>query len=133
MTFWIRLVLFTSFLYIPAHAASEREHQARLCLGMDQEWVLNQARGRVDCKSAEYAIEIDWVDNWHGSIGQALWYSWETGLKPAVILICKRGRGACRRHYGLFRKTLSEWDLPVSSWYCRERDETLDHCEFVAR
>ena len=42
--------------------------------------------GRVDIVTDEYAIEVEWANNWKHSIGQALWYSIQTNKKPASYL-----------------------------------------------
>lgn len=122
-----------SFLNLPAYAFSEKDAQDRFCAGMLTEWKLDGSRGRVDCLTTEYAIEVQMNNVWHAGIGQALWYANETSRKPGVILVCKRGNGPCTRHKGLFRKTLERWDLPITWWYCTEQDETLDACEKVER
>ena len=44
---------------------------------------------RVDCITADYAIEFDWCHKWAEAIGQALHYSKLTGKPPAIALICK--------------------------------------------
>lgn len=42
---------------------------------------------RVDCLIDEYAIEFDFAPKWAESVGQALYYSLMTGLKPGVVMI----------------------------------------------
>lgn len=42
---------------------------------------------RVDCLSADYAIEFDFAKKWAESIGQSLYYAKMTGKTPAVALI----------------------------------------------
>ena len=42
---------------------------------------------RVDCLTAEYAIEIEFAKKWSEAVGQALHYSIMTGKKPGIVLI----------------------------------------------
>lgn len=44
-------------------------------------------RTRVDCLSADYAIEFDFAKKWAESVGQSLYYAKLTGKTPAVVLI----------------------------------------------
>lgn len=44
---------------------------------------------RVDILTDEYAIEIDFAPKWAEAIGQAKYYAYVTGKKPAVILLIK--------------------------------------------
>lgn len=42
---------------------------------------------RVDCLTKTHAVEFDFANKWHESIGQALHYGLKTGKKPMVVLI----------------------------------------------
>lgn len=42
---------------------------------------------RVDCLTKTHAVEFDFANKWHESIGQALHYGLMTGKKPMVVLI----------------------------------------------
>ena len=41
---------------------------------------------RVDCLTKKHAVEFDFANKWHESIGQALHYGLMTGKKPMVML-----------------------------------------------
>jgi hypothetical protein len=43
----------------------------------------------VDCLSDSHAIEIAFYEKWAEALGQSLLYASETGLKPAIFLICR--------------------------------------------
>lgn len=47
---------------------------------------------RVDIITTEYAIEIDFGIKWYESIGQSLYYSLQTGLKPGIVLITNNNK-----------------------------------------
>lgn len=42
---------------------------------------------RVDCLTKTHAVEFDFANKWHESIGQALHYGIMTDKKPMVVLI----------------------------------------------
>jgi hypothetical protein len=77
----------------PTKAASprERDYQRSFCanLGGQAEVVLED-RTRVDCLTADYAIEVDFAPKWAESVGQALYYAERTGRAPGVLLILRR-------------------------------------------
>ena len=45
---------------------------------------------RVDCLTREYAIEFDMGSKWAESIGQALYYSLQTGKRAGIVLILEK-------------------------------------------
>ena len=47
----------------------------------------NEDFTRVDCLTPVHAVEFDFANKWHESIGQALHYGTVTGKKPMVVLI----------------------------------------------
>lgn len=53
------------------------------------EYKLNDG-SRVDCLTSTYAIEVDFAEKWAEGIGQSLYYSLESGKKPAVLLIMEQ-------------------------------------------
>ena len=42
---------------------------------------------RVDCLTAEYAVEVDFGRKWAEAIGQSIYYAAMTGRKPGILLI----------------------------------------------
>jgi len=67
---------------------TERQAQERLHekYGGELEYRLWD-RARVDILTADEAIEIDFSRKWAEAIGQAKYYSYVTGRKPAIILL----------------------------------------------
>lgn len=84
----ICLILCFSVTANAAHLHKEKEYQVAWCKQAKgvQEFKLDDA-ARVDCLTAEYAIEFDFAPKWGESIGQALYYGIKTDMKPAVVLI----------------------------------------------
>ena len=52
----------------------------------------NRDYTRVDCLTDTHAVEFDFANKWHESIGQALHYSVMTGKRAKVVLILDNPR-----------------------------------------
>lgn len=85
-------VIAASLLLCPAIASAsvhpEREYQKAWCdgAGGTREFVLPD-RARVDCLTSTHAVEVDFAPKWAEAVGQALYYSIETGRSPGILLI----------------------------------------------
>ena len=67
-----------------AHAKDKKHWQRVYCVGMELEHRLSDG-ARVDCLNGTYAIEVDYVDHWAESVGQALY-------------LCRRDAPEARHH-----------------------------------
>lgn len=103
----------------------------RLCAKLRMEVVLPSG-ARLDCLAPNFAIEIDWTEKWAESIGQALDYAAETGLKPGIILICRDAKHLCIGRLDRLLETRRDWRLPITVWYCDIRSPSLQTCLFIA-
>ena len=65
----------------------EADYVHAYCKGTE-EYVLPD-KTRVDCLTETHACEFDWAKKWCEGFGQALWYSYNTGKKPCLVLILK--------------------------------------------
>lgn len=70
------------------HDHNEESYQKAWCNAHDgvMEYE-NEDFTRVDCLTKTHAVEFDFANKWHESIGQALHYGIMTGKKPMVVLI----------------------------------------------
>lgn len=70
------------------HDHNEESYQQAWCKAhngiMEYE---NEDFTRVDCLTKTHAVEFDFANKWHESIGQALHYGVMTNKKPMVVLI----------------------------------------------
>ncbi|MBZ0218085.1 MAG: hypothetical protein K8F25_16130 [Fimbriimonadaceae bacterium] len=116
----------------PSYAGQkEKDAQERLCAGMALEWVVTTTLARVDCLSATHAIEVDWADKWAESIGQALYYAYETGKEPGIVLVCKNpaeDAAKCLKHGLMAESTLAHFGIKATVWHCDIDTEVLDEC-----
>lgn len=74
-----------------AKAHKERVYQGLWCASVNgaREVVLSD-RARVDCVTRTHAVEVDFAPKWAEAIGQSLYYSRMTGLKPGILLILEK-------------------------------------------
>ena len=113
-------------LWISSTSAQESKYQARYCAGMEQE-VTMPSGSRADCISDEYAIEVDFSNKWAEAIGQSLHYASETDLKAGIVLVCDDPAN-CDGHGYRLTSTAQKFRLPLTVWFCRPDDATLDDC-----
>ena len=90
----------------------EKDYQKIFCKKHDgvMEHQLND-KTRVDCLTDEYAVEIDFAKKWAEGIGQSLYYSLQTGKKPAVGLIVDTKSEA--RYLKRLKSVAKKYDIQV--------------------
>lgn len=75
---------------------------------------------RIDCVAGDYAVEFDFGPKWAEALGQALFYSAQSGLKPGIVLILKEpGEG---RFLTRLEKALRHHGLHIRIWVMRPED-----------
>lgn len=67
------------------HLHTERFYQEQDCKGI-LEFKFDDGT-RADCLENEYVSEYDYAYKFYESVGQALYYSMKSGLKPRIVLI----------------------------------------------
>lgn len=58
-------------------------------------------RSRVDMLYGDYSVEVDWSHKWSEGVGQALFYSKMTELKPMLLIISKDSTTEANLRYHL--------------------------------
>lgn len=86
---FIFIFLLSTFPAEAKHIYPEKIYQNYFCnkIGGGTEFTLLDKSGRIDCITKTEVIEVEFASKWAESIGQSLYYSIKTGLKPAVLLI----------------------------------------------
>ena len=81
-------------------------------MGGQAEYVLPD-RSRVDCLTSTHAFEADWAQGLkvYESIGQALYYSAETGKQPGILLLIKKKNSD--KHIRKVRRVIETFNLPI--------------------
>ena len=90
-------------------AETERYYQERYCSGRLE--VVLEDRTRIDCETAQYAIEYDFARNWAEAIGQSLHYARLTGKKAGIVLIIENLKDC--RHVVKANDNISYYWLPI--------------------
>ncbi len=85
---YIILIVLTNNCAHAAHIYPEKVYQNYWCQKVCGvvEYRLPQGQ-RVDCLTKTHAIEFDFANKVYEGIGQAIYYSVATGLKPGIVLI----------------------------------------------
>ena len=93
----------------------------------------------MDCQTAGFTIEFDWVDKFKEGIGQALAYSANDigrDRKPGVVLICQRWNGEqldlnhCQRRYESTLAIFAYHNIDARVWLCPYKAEALFECSW---
>lgn len=64
---------------------------------------------RIDCLTENYVCEFDWAKKWYEGFGQTLWYSYNTGKKPCLVLILKSDKDYI--YYNRAKKLSRKYDV----------------------
>ena len=80
---WVWLML----LPIIAHASEDDYNRAWCAEHGGQAEVVLADRTRADCVTATHAVETDYAPKWAESIGQALYYAFQTNKRAGIVLI----------------------------------------------
>jgi len=69
---------------------------------------------RCDCVTVSHAIEIEFAVKWAEAIGQALFYSLQTGKRGGIVLIVERDSEL--RFWIRLNSTIQHFGLPLDTW-----------------
>jgi len=72
---------------------------------------------RCDVVTETHAIEVEWASNWAESIGQSLWYAFQTNKRAGVVVILRDERD--QRFMIRLRSVIQHNKLPIDVWEIR--------------
>ena len=118
MKYHILLSFVIILISTTAHAKRlhyEKWYQEKWCQenGGKTEVVLPD-RTRCDCLTDTHAIEFDFGNKWAESIGQALYYSIQTGKKARVVLILEKQKDY--KYWIRLNTIIEHYGLPIDTW-----------------
>jgi hypothetical protein len=115
------LVLLLPVVADAGHEHPERWYQERWCAekGGEVEVVLSD-RTRCDCLTDENAVEFDFGTKWAEAIGQALYYSIQTGKRAGVVLILEKPTD--RKYWIRLNSVVQHFGLPIDTWEIGQKD-----------
>jgi hypothetical protein len=98
-----------------ATGATEAEYQEVWCAerGGVEEFRFPDGT-RCDCLTDTHAIELDFARKWPEAVGQALWYSMQSGKRAGVALILQEDYEI--KYWIRLNSTILHFDLPIDTW-----------------
>lgn len=93
----------------------EKYYQDLWCSkNVGQSEVVLPDRTRCDCLTSTHAVEFDFGKKWAESIGQALYYSVQTGKKAGIALILESS--ADYKYWIRLNTVIKQNDLKIDTW-----------------
>ncbi len=93
----------------------EKFYQERWCKANGGETeVVFPDKTRCDCLTSTHAIEFDFGKKWAEAIGQALYYSIQTGKRPGVVLILEKKSDY--KYWIRLNTIIEHFRLPIDTW-----------------
>ncbi len=109
------LVLLQASSVFAAHVHKEKYYQEKWCSEHHgQTEVVLSDKTRADCITETHAIEFDFGKKWAESLGQALYYSLQTGKKAGIVLILESPKD--RKYFIRLNSTIQHFNLPIDTW-----------------
>ena len=88
-------ILFIAFLTTLFCHGAEKKNEAHY----QKAWAAKANGGKVEVRMPDdtrcdvvtktHAVEVDWAYKWQEAVGQSLWYSYQSNLKPGIVLILR--------------------------------------------
>lgn len=98
-----------------AFAFPEKHYQEKWCAEQGGQVEVVLAEGtRADCITATHAVEHDFGPKWAEAIGQALYYSLQTGKRAGIVLILDGPKD--RKFWIRLNSTIQHFGLPIDTW-----------------
>jgi hypothetical protein len=93
----------------------EKHYQTQWCKANDgRVEVVLPDKTRCDCLTRDNAIEFDFGNKWAESIGQALYYSIQTGKRAGVVLILEKQSDY--KYWIRLNTIIEHYGLPIDTW-----------------
>lgn len=108
-------ILLLAFPVLAAHVHKEKFYQEKWCGEHNgQIEVVLADQTRADCITSTHAIEFDFGKKWAESLGQALYYSLQTGKRAGIVLILETPKD--RKYFIRLNSTIQHFNLPIDTW-----------------
>ena len=108
------VMLFLSVSAFAKHLHDEQWYQDQWCAGRGQAEYILPDKTRCDCLTATHAIEVDFAPKWYEAVGQALYYSLQTGKKAGILLIIEKPSD--RKYWIRLNAVIKHFALPIDVW-----------------
>lgn len=112
--FWI-LSLSLGGIATAAHEHKEKYYQDQWCAQHNgRTEVRLPDKTRADCITTKNVIEFDFGSKWYEAVGQALYYSLQTGKRGGIVLILENMDD--RKYWIRLNSTIEHFKLPIDTW-----------------
>jgi hypothetical protein len=101
-------------LALAGHLHPEKWYQEKWCQGKGQVEVVLPDKTRCDCLTSTHAVEVDFGNHWYQGVGQALYYSMQTGRRAGILLIIEKESDY--KYWIRLNSTIEHFDLPITAW-----------------
>ena len=110
------IILFT----VPPMAMAKRLHHEKYYQNI---WCKEQGgqvevrlpdKTRCDCLTPNLAVEVDFGNKWYEALGQSLYYSFQTGKAPGILLILEKESDY--KYWLRLNSTIKHFDLPIKTF-----------------
>lgn len=114
------VLLVLGLLCQPSLAGAKRQHPERW---YQEKWCREQGgrqevrlpdKTRCDCLTKTHAVEFDFAAKWAEAIGQALYYSLQTGKRSGIVLILEKEQDY--KYWLRLNSTIQHFKLPIDTW-----------------
>jgi len=111
-----RLLLISNlFIFTSVCTAKESDYQRSWCnQNRGRTEVVLPDKSRCDCVTDTHAVEIEYARKWAEAIGQALFYSLQTGKRAGIVLIIEAQKD--RKHWIRLNSTIEHFKLPIDTF-----------------
>ncbi|MDH5299301.1 MAG: hypothetical protein OEV91_09810 [Desulfobulbaceae bacterium] len=116
----VKACLLVAAILVAAPVKAKRLHEEKW---YQDQWCARQRgqvevvladRTRCDCLTSTNAVEFDFGAKWAEAIGQALYYSLQTGKRAGVVLILEAP--ADRKYWLRLNSIIEHGNLPIDTW-----------------
>ena len=116
----MKIILLSIFLLltsVTAHA-KHQHHEAyyrdNWCSGRGVTEFVLPDHTRCDCLTATHAVEVDFAPKFYEAIGQALYYSLQTGRRAGVVLVLEQKSDY--KYWLRLNSVIEHFKLPIDTW-----------------
>lgn len=112
---FISAILWSASTAHAAHQHPEKHYQDQWCAEQHgQTEVRLPDKTRADCITDKNVIEFDFAPKFYEAIGQALYYSLQTGKRAGIVLIIESLDD--RKYWIRMNSTIEHFKLPIDTW-----------------
>ncbi|PIQ96232.1 MAG: hypothetical protein COV67_10640 [Nitrospinae bacterium CG11_big_fil_rev_8_21_14_0_20_56_8] len=120
------ILAFALIVLSPSNSESRKSHPEK---DYQEKWcrenggireIVQKDRTRVDCLTAQYAVEVDFGPKWAEAVGQALHYAEQTGKRAGIVLILEKKNDW--KYWVRLKRLIRHHRLDIQLWSISPKD-----------